>query len=246
LRLIIWDEIVTIHKNCIDAVDRTLWTLTGIEHPFGGKIVIFAGEFCQTLPVVKYNEFLPAYGTTLRSLRVWKNVMEYQLTENMRLASALAGPHMEENQVFAKALLRLGEGKRQKNDFRVVRLSGIKIELCTTLHQMNKKLTNFVYSELLSVSREDKEAAIEYLNGCCILAPFNCDVRQLNEEIMNKLPGDKTELKSIATPDPNGYNSLPEECLNAISLLGLPEHCLVLKTKMPVVLTRNLNIPGGL
>jgi ATP-dependent DNA helicase PIF1 len=63
---------------------------------------------------------------------------------------------------------------------------------------------------------------------------------------MDKIPGDTIELTSIDTPDPDGYDSLPEECLNTISVPGLPEHRLRLKAGMPVVLTRNLNISGGL
>jgi hypothetical protein len=55
-QLIIWDKIMTIHMNCIDAVDRTLQTLTGCNQLFGGKVVIFSGDFRQILPVVKYNE----------------------------------------------------------------------------------------------------------------------------------------------------------------------------------------------
>jgi hypothetical protein len=70
-RLIIWDEVVTIHMNCIDAVDRTLRTLTFSDDPFGGKVVIFAGDFRQILPVVKYNEFPPSDAATLRLSRVW-------------------------------------------------------------------------------------------------------------------------------------------------------------------------------
>jgi ATP-dependent DNA helicase PIF1 len=47
-------------------------------------------------------------------------------------------------------------------------------------------------------------------------------------------------------PDPDGYNSLPEECLNTITVPGLPDHLLTLKEGMPVVITRNMNINGGI
>ncbi|PLW13153.1 hypothetical protein PCANC_26799 [Puccinia coronata f. sp. avenae] len=57
--LIIWDEVVTIHMNCINAVDRTLRRVAQCNKPFGGKVVIFSGDFRQTLPVVKYNTFPP-------------------------------------------------------------------------------------------------------------------------------------------------------------------------------------------
>ncbi|PLW35279.1 hypothetical protein PCASD_13695 [Puccinia coronata f. sp. avenae] len=63
---------------------------------------------------------------------------------------------------------------------------------------------------------------------------------------MGRLLGKAIELVSIDTPDPDGFESLPEECLNMISVSGLPEHPLLLKVGMPVVVTQNLNIAGGI
>ena len=51
--IIIWDEIVMCHRHCIECVDRTLRDITKVELPFGGKIVLFAGDFRQILPVVR-------------------------------------------------------------------------------------------------------------------------------------------------------------------------------------------------
>lgn len=44
-KVIIWDEVVMIHKLAIEAVDRTLQDLMDNTHPFGGKLIIFAGDF---------------------------------------------------------------------------------------------------------------------------------------------------------------------------------------------------------
>jgi hypothetical protein len=56
-RLIIWDKVVTVHKNAIEAVNRTLRRLTKVDTVFGGKVVIFSGDFRQILPVVKFNVY---------------------------------------------------------------------------------------------------------------------------------------------------------------------------------------------
>ena len=46
------------HRHAFEAVDRTLRDLMKAvdplleEKPFGGKVVVFGGDFCQILPVV--------------------------------------------------------------------------------------------------------------------------------------------------------------------------------------------------
>ncbi len=57
-RLIIWDEVPMTHRHAFEAVDRTLRDLMKAvdplleEKPFGGKVVVFGGDFCQILPVI--------------------------------------------------------------------------------------------------------------------------------------------------------------------------------------------------
>ena len=71
-------------------------------------------------------------------------------------------------------------------------------------------------------------------------------MKELNETILRDLPGDESILRSIDSPDPDGFNSLPEEFLNKLSPAGLPEHEIRVKVGMPVVITRNLRINSGL
>jgi hypothetical protein len=49
VRLIIWDEIVMMHVQAVEAVDLLLQCASGIDQPFGGKVVVFSGDFCQIL-----------------------------------------------------------------------------------------------------------------------------------------------------------------------------------------------------
>ena len=52
-RLLLIDEATMLHRFQLEALDRTLRDLMGkTEVPFGGKIVILAGDFRQCLPVV--------------------------------------------------------------------------------------------------------------------------------------------------------------------------------------------------
>ncbi|KAI7943612.1 hypothetical protein MJO28_011140 [Puccinia striiformis f. sp. tritici] len=244
-RLIIWDEIVTIHKNSIEAVDRTLMRLCNSSEPFGGKVVIFSGDFRQILPVVKYNEYPPAEKATIRSSPLWQAITCHKLTENMRLAAALKTNAASVNAGFAKALLLLGEGRRQKGDSAVIPLRNLCLRQFSDQVQMNMALIDFVYPELESVHSGSEASAITYLNERCILAPHNVDVRRINEDITTRLPGSTFTLTSIDTPDPDGFNSLPEECLNRLSPAGLPAHKIIVKVGMPIVVTRNMAIGKG-
>nr|GEV90231.1 hypothetical protein [Tanacetum cinerariifolium] len=56
--LIIWDEAPMMHKHCFESLDRTLRDILGIKNkkaqdiPFGGKVIVFGGDFGQILPVI--------------------------------------------------------------------------------------------------------------------------------------------------------------------------------------------------
>ena len=50
--LIIWDEIMMSHVDQVDCVDRSLRDIMKVDKPFGGIVVVFAGDPQQILPVV--------------------------------------------------------------------------------------------------------------------------------------------------------------------------------------------------
>ncbi|KAK9071610.1 hypothetical protein SSX86_008039 [Deinandra increscens subsp. villosa] len=52
-KLIIWDEASMAKRQAIEAVDRTLQDITGVNLPFGGKVMVMGGDFRQVLPVIK-------------------------------------------------------------------------------------------------------------------------------------------------------------------------------------------------
>ncbi len=52
--LIIWDEASMIHQDIADTVSRSLQDIMQVmDRPFGGKSVVFMGDFKQLLPVVR-------------------------------------------------------------------------------------------------------------------------------------------------------------------------------------------------
>jgi ATP-dependent exoDNAse (exonuclease V) alpha subunit len=106
-------------------------------------------------------------------------------------------------------------------------------------------LIQFVYADLVKKAHSSVAENSLYLNDQCILAPLNQDVRGLNDKITRQLPGVLHTSKLIDLPDPDDIDSLPEECLNKISISALPEHLILLKIGMPVVVMQNLYIKQG-
>jgi hypothetical protein len=50
--LIIWDEVAMTKRQSIETLDRSLQDIIGCELPFGGKVMVFRGDFRQVLPAV--------------------------------------------------------------------------------------------------------------------------------------------------------------------------------------------------
>ena len=53
LTLIVWDEAPVMHNHIFEAVNRTLKDITKNNTPFGGKVVVFRGDFHQVIPIVQ-------------------------------------------------------------------------------------------------------------------------------------------------------------------------------------------------
>mgnify|MGYP000959888136 FL=1 len=72
----------------LDAIDTLLKDVMNEPNkPFGGKIMIFGGDFMQTLPIVKHGTRANIVNQTVRNSRHWHLVRQYTLTKNMRVHS---------------------------------------------------------------------------------------------------------------------------------------------------------------
>ncbi|XP_004208072.2 uncharacterized protein LOC101240136 [Hydra vulgaris] len=100
-----------------------------------------------------------------------------------------------------------------------------------------------IVDEIFGVAEENDNAK------CAILIPTNIDSLAINEEVLDRLPGDvKVYLSAntIETDDLNKINNFPVEFLNSLTPSGMPVHCLKLKIGAVIMLLRNLDIKAGL
>ncbi|XP_056843179.1 uncharacterized protein LOC130495713 [Raphanus sativus] len=72
--LIIWDEAPMMSRHCFEALDRSLCDImkTTNETPFGGKVVVFGGDFRQILPVIPKGNRTDIVMAALNSSYLWK------------------------------------------------------------------------------------------------------------------------------------------------------------------------------
>ncbi|XP_071741006.1 uncharacterized protein [Rutidosis leptorrhynchoides] len=90
-KLFIWDEAPMVNKMCAKAVNRSMHDICRQSNPdsmdtlFGGKTVMFGGDFRQILPVIQKGKREDIVDASLNSSYLWDYVTVLKLTVNMKL-----------------------------------------------------------------------------------------------------------------------------------------------------------------
>lgn len=231
-KLIVWDECTMAHKKSLEALDRTLKDLREDYRPFGGAVILLAGDYRQTLPVISKSTPADEINACLKSSVLWRIARKLTLTTNMRV-------HFQPDASsarFAEQLLQLGDGKMPIDP------SSKCITLPSDFCDVTQTVPALIDKVFPSIS-------INYVNHqwlCerAILAAKNNDVNVINLSIQAQIPGDCHTYKSVdSVTNQDEAVNYPIEFLNALDLPGLPPHILSLKIGAPIILLRNLNPP---
>lgn len=231
-KLIIWDECTMAHKRSLEALDRTLRDLRNNDRCFGGVMILLAGDFRQTLPVIPKSTAADELNACLKSSHLWRFVKTISLTINMRVLLQ----HDRTAEVFSKELLRIGNGQ-------------VPIDPCSGLISIPTAICQFASSKDELISSVYPNIAqnygnYEWLAARAILAAKNIDVNDLNWTIQNQIPGDLRSYKSIdRVENEDEVVNYPVEFLNSLDLPGMPPHHLRLKVGSVVIMLRNLHAP---
>nr|KAJ0204239.1 hypothetical protein LSAT_V11C500252930 [Lactuca sativa] len=167
----------------------------------------------------------------------------YQLTKNMRLTVGSDTSVIQKTMDFAKWLLDIGEGKLGgSNDGKMI----IDIPndlLINDPYDPIGSLLEFVYPLILEAS-----SILEYFQERAILAPKNEVVGKINDRLLALFSGDEVEYLSLDklcesefVHDHFDANLYSPDVLNGLKVSGLPNHKLVLKIGVPVMLLRNID-----
>ncbi|KAI3737814.1 hypothetical protein L2E82_27827 [Cichorium intybus] len=252
--LIIWDEAPMVHKHAFEALDRTLRDILTCENVnnsdliFGGKVVVFGGDFRQILPVIANGSRHDIVNASLSSSYIWDKCKVLNLTKNMRLTVASDPSHIEETRLFANWLLDIGEGKLGGSNDGDAIIDIPHDLLITQSSDPIGSLIEFVYPSFLEEFNNPN-----YFQDRAILAPKNEVVQQLNERLLSLFPGEEKEYLSSDSlcqseflNDTFNEELYSPDVLNGLKLSGLPNHKLLLKVGVPVMLLRNIDQKNGL
>jgi hypothetical protein len=216
--------------------------------PFGGKVVVFSGDFRQILPVIPKGSREDIVGACLSRSLLWKYACVYRLNINMRLSM---GHYNLEATEFANWILQIGNGTvptlppqhgLEEDWIRLPESLLLPADMRT-----KENLIEFVYSDLMNNFSNPI-----YLKQRAILAPKNEDVDEINDAILETMPGPTKEYLSadsivnIQETNVDANVLFPVEFLNSLKMGSIAHHRLVLKKGTPIMLLRNLNVSAGL
>ncbi|GBN01896.1 hypothetical protein AVEN_137406-1 [Araneus ventricosus] len=97
------------HKKSLEALDRILRDLRKNDQLLGGSLLLLAGDFRQTLPVIPNSTPADELNACLKTSPFWKFVKRFTLKSNMRVRFC----RNETAQHFADILQQIGEGTFQ-------------------------------------------------------------------------------------------------------------------------------------
>ncbi|UYV63109.1 hypothetical protein LAZ67_2003163 [Cordylochernes scorpioides] len=230
-KLLVWDECTMAHKIALEALDRTLQDIRDDPQPMGGLVVLLAGDFRQTLPVVTRGTPADELNACLKSSYLWSHIVKMHLTVNMRVQL-----HNDTTAAqFADELLKIGEGQLETDSEGNIQFSNTFCQVVESSESLYEKVFPNIGVNYLSE---------EWLCARTILAPKNSTVLEINNTILNSIPGESKIYSSIDTMvDPDESVSYPPKFLHSLELSGTPSHKIVLKVGVPVILIRNLDPP---
>jgi len=249
ISLAIFDEGPMLDKFCFEAFDRSMKDMAPQEkkkQKFGGKKVLICGDWRQLLPVIERANRAKIIERTLKhSTTLWdENVVIFSLRQNMRVQNEIA-KHPNDPALYKKLkdyeqwLLDLGEGSLpSEGGIENSNIIEVPNDMCLNCKE---DVVDAVFNDF-----EDNIGNTEYLKSRVILAATNEIVNQVNDDLVERMPGDLHTFHSIDTVgDVDNQTQFPTEFLNSLSLSGMPEHELKLKINTVVILLRNMDIDAG-
>ncbi|XP_022161951.1 ATP-dependent DNA helicase PIF1-like [Myzus persicae] len=184
----------------------------GTQTPFGGKPILFAGDFIQILPVVRRGTRSSIVLASIKHISLWRNTEKFELTQNMR-----AGNDAD----FANWLLRLGNGQLPEVDHSRDTVNIPRYMVCDV-----DDLIDFVYPQQMSLADVDDFAPK------IILCPKNEECRTINRQVLQRVVGAERTyygIDTVVADDPDEVANYLTEFLNSLELNGLPPYALTLK-----------------
>lgn len=174
--LLIFDEAAMAHKKLIEMLDRSLRDLMQKDELFGGKIIIFSGDFRHILPVVENaRSTSDIVRASVRVSYIWKKVKSFTLTMAHRLTGEV---------YYEEILMKIGSGSAEYREIG----EGRKLEKLVPLPQISDvtKLRDLIDSVF---AKEILQKPDECAKGV-VICTLNNNVKEINRIVMQALDGE--------------------------------------------------------
>ena len=226
LSLIFIDEASMVPLDALRAIDILLRDITNNSVPFGGKLILMAGDFRQTLPIVPRASTPTIIENCIFRSPLWQYVTHLDLTKNVRADPSEIS--------FKTWLLELGNGT-------LTSAEGTRGEVDIPT---DCNFTDDIATSVFPDFNTDRSRSV-------IVTPLNEDADKLNDSILDRyepqtLPREYLSVDRVVEDNNTQVRQVTTEFLNSLRISGLPPHLLKLKQGCTVMLLRNLDPRNGL
>eukprot|EP00267_Zea_mays_P046162 XP_020398510.1 ATP-dependent DNA helicase PIF1-like [Zea mays] len=220
-------------RQAVEALDNSMRDIMGRPAlPFGGKTIVFGGDFRQVLPVVRKGSRAQVVASSLRMSYLWESMSHLKLVSNMRAKN---------DPWFAEFLLRVGGGTEETNSDGDIRLPD---DVCVPYSGSDNDLDNLIDFAFPNLNENMSDST--YITSRAILSTRNDWVDMINVKMIDRFQGEHMVYHSFDSAVDDPHNYYPPEFLNTLTPNGLPPHVLKLKIGCPVILLRNIDPANGL
>ncbi|XP_035816196.1 uncharacterized protein, partial [Zea mays] len=231
--LIIWDKASMTKRQAVEALDNSMRDIMGRPAlPFGGKTIVFGGDFRQVMPVVRKGSRAQVVASSLRMSYLWESMSHLKLVSNMRAKN---------DPWFAEFLLRVGGGTEETNSDGDIRLPD---DVCVPYSGSDNDIDNLIDFAFPNLNENMSDST--YITSRAILSTRNDWVDMINVKMIDRFQGEHMVYHSFDSAMDDPHNYYPPEFLNTLTPNGLPPHVLKLKIGCPVILLRNIDPANGL
>ena len=218
--LFIWDEAPMANRTIFECVEETCRRVMQNNLPFGGKIFLLSGDFCQTCPVIRGGTIIQLIDASIKSSPLWHFFNIRHLHKQF---------HNADDINFANFVDAIGDGAGP-----TISLEGLQ------LTDDPEEVINFVYPPTILAN-----SAACIIRS--ILAPTNIQIDNYNNIILNRLQGHEHiyfAADSLQELNTAGLVS-PHTALDFVAKQtppGLPTHTLRIKMHGIYRLLRNFSL----
>ncbi|XP_059436045.1 uncharacterized protein LOC132168962 [Corylus avellana] len=215
--LIIWDEATMAHRNCFEAVDRSLRDILHFNDPksgdklFGEKTVVLGGDFRQILSVVAKGRREQIVEASVNKSSLWKFCTIFTLTKNMRLEQ---NPDTNTTKEFAQWILKIGDGELDDKEGE----ASIEIPYDLIIRHQSHPINDIVNDKYPEFQTKYTDA--KYLEDKAILVPTNEDVQNINDYMLDLINVDEKTYLSSDSICKAGSNIQDQDILYPIEFLN--------------------------